>query len=221
MAQHHPVSERVTAAAGALAHRAGEAGGAAWRGTRETAAPLAPLIVGAAVGFAALALFSRGAARERRGRPRAGYERTIATLNHLIAISHDGAEGFRRSAEAIGDPQIKEIFERAARRCDQGAAELQRKVRKFGGRPEEIGTLSGAAHRSWLDLKAAITGRDEAAILAECERGEDFAKDAYEEALAGPLPPDIRDVLQRQYDGVRRNHDRVRNLRNGVRPADA
>ena len=102
------------------------------------------------------------------------------------------------------------------RRCEQGAAELQRKVRKFGGKPEQLGTVSGAAHRSWLNLKAAITGRDEAAILAECERGEDVAKAAFEKALAGPLPPDIRDVLHRQYNGVRQNHDRVRNLRDAA-----
>jgi uncharacterized protein (TIGR02284 family) len=210
---HLPVPDRLSSAAGTLAERAGEAGSAAWRSARANAAPLAPLVVGAVVGLAAFALLSARSG-ERRGRqPKEGYAATIATLNNLVAISHDGADGFRTAAAEIPTPHIKEIFERAARRCEQGAAELQRKVRKLGGRPEQIGTVSGAAHRAWVNVKAAITGQDEAAIIAECERGEDVAKAAYEEALAQPLPPDIRAVLQRQYNGVRQNHDRVRNLR--------
>ena len=214
---HLPVPARSSGAAGALAERAGEAGSAVWRGARANAAPLAPLLVGAVVGLAAFALLSSRSGERRNRQVREGYEGTVATLNNLIAISHDGAEGFRLAAAEIATPHIKEIFERAARRCEQGAAELQRKVRKFGGRPEQIGTVSGAAHRAWVNIKAAITGNDEAAIIAECERGEDIAKAAYEQALAARLAPDFRTVLQRQYNGVRQNHDRVRNLRDEAR----
>ena len=57
---------------------------------------------------------------------------------------------------------------------------------------------------------------DEAAVLAECERGEDVAKKAYEEALAKDLPADIRSTVERQYQGVRQHHDRVRQLRSAV-----
>ena len=210
--QHQSIPEQVSATAGAIAHRAGAA---TRRVTRGGGSPLMPLVVGTAVGLAAFAFFSRSAARDRG--PREGSEETIATLNQLTAISHDGAAGFRSAAEAIPEPHIKGILERAARRCEQGAAELQRRVKKLGGRPERVGTVSGAAHRGWVNLKAAITGHDKAAILSECERGEDVAKAAYAKALEGPLPPDIRVVLQRQYNGARQNHDRVRNLRDEAR----
>jgi uncharacterized protein (TIGR02284 family) len=217
--QHQSIPEQVSATADSVVQRAGaiahRAGAATRRVTHRGGSPLMPLVVGTAVGLAAFAFFSRGAARNRGSRE--GSEETVQTLNHLTAISHDGAAGFRSAAEAIPDPHIKEILERAARRCEQGAAELQRRVKKFGGRPERVGTVSGAAHRGWVNLKAAITGRDKAAILTECERGEDVAKTAYADALEGPLPPDIRVVLQRQYNGVRQNHDRVRNLRDEAR----
>jgi uncharacterized protein (TIGR02284 family) len=60
---------------------------------------------------------------------------------------------------------------------------------------------------------------DDHAVLEECERSEDVAKSAYEAALKKDLPSDIRTVVERQYAGVKENHDRVRDLRNSTRAA--
>jgi uncharacterized protein (TIGR02284 family) len=68
-----------------------------------------------------------------------------------------------------------------------------------------------------VNLKSAITGKDELAILTECERGEDVAKAAYAKALKADLPPNVRSIVERQYQGVKQNHDRVRDLRNARR----
>ena len=51
-------------------------------------------------------------------------------------------------------------------------------------------------------------------MLAECERGEDVAKSTYEAALKEDLPPDVKAIVRRQYEGVKANHDRIRDLRN-------
>jgi uncharacterized protein (TIGR02284 family) len=109
------------------------------------------------------------------------------------------------------------MFGEAARRCAQGAAELKAKVRALGGNPDNSGSVSGSLHRGWVNIKSTITGMDEAAVLAECERGEDVAKKSYEDALKKDLPADVRSMVERQYQGVRENHDRVRNLRNMAR----
>jgi len=50
-------------------------------------------------------------------------------------------------------------------------------------------------------------------VLNECERGEDVAKHRYQAALEKPLPAEIHQVIERQYQGVLRHHDRVRALR--------
>ena len=55
--------------------------------------------------------------------------------------------------------------------------------------------------------------RDDRAILEECERGEDYAKAQYKKALEQELPPEVRTLVQRQYQGVVANHDKVRALR--------
>ena len=140
----------------------------------------------------------------------------IETLNNLIETSRDGEEGFRTCAEGVKNPELKQTFEKAASRCRQAVSELRPKVRSLGGDPEKSGSVSGGLHRAWVDIKSTITGMDEAAVLAECERGEDVARKAYEAALAKDLPPDIRSIVARQYEGVKQHQDRVRQLRNAV-----
>jgi uncharacterized protein (TIGR02284 family) len=141
----------------------------------------------------------------------------ISTLNNLIETSKDGEQGFRTCADGVKNAQLKTLFTEAARRCAEGATELQTKVRALGGDPEKGGSMSGSLRRGWVNIKSAITGMDEAAVLAECERGEDVAKHAYEAALKKDLPTDVRSIVERQYQGVKQNHDRVRALRNATR----
>ena len=140
----------------------------------------------------------------------------IATLNNLLEISRDGKQGFHACAEGVESPNLKAMFESAARRCAGGAAELEAQIRSLGGEPAKGGSISGSMHRAWTNIKSTITGMSEHAVLAECERGEDAAKAAYEAALQKSLPANVRTLVERQYEGVKANHDRVRNLCNAV-----
>jgi len=112
----------------------------------------------------------------------------IDTLNELIETCKDGELGFRDCAENIRDPSIQQMMMTAADRCRQGADELQREVQLLGGKAETSGSLAGSAHRRWVDIKGTIMGKDEASVLAECERGEDVAKESYQRALERELP---------------------------------
>ena len=140
----------------------------------------------------------------------------IGTLNDLIETCKDGEEGFRTCADAVKNPQLKTFFEQKAERCRIGAAQLQQKVRDLGGDPERGGSVSGAAHRFWVNIRSSIAGMDEHAILDECERGEDTAKRAYEDALQEDLPADVRTLIGKQYREVKMNHDSVRDMRNAM-----
>ena len=74
-------------------------------------------------------------------------------------------------------------------------------------------------HRRWVNIKGVITGKDDEAILNECERGEDVAKRSYANALEKALPANIKTIVERQYQGVLKNHDQVKAMRNQVRAA--
>jgi uncharacterized protein (TIGR02284 family) len=142
---------------------------------------------------------------------------TISILNELIETSKDGEKGFQLAAADTKEPELTSVFTEGARSCRVAADELQLQVRALGGNPEEGGSAKGAMHRGWVSVKAAATGRDAKAILEECERGEDYAKARYQEALEHELPPPVRSIVQRQYQGVIANHDRVRELRERYR----
>ena len=147
----------------------------------------------------------------------------ISTLNDLIQTSKDGEEGFRVCAEdaAQRDAQFKLAFEECSRGCAAAASELQELVRALGGDPAKHGSISGSMHRQWVNIKSLIAGKDDEAVLNECERGEDAALKTYREALQKDLPANIRMVVERQYQGVLANHDRVKSLRDQVRMKNA
>ena len=137
----------------------------------------------------------------------------VSVLNDLITTSKNGEKGFATSAEDVTSVELKQIFLQYSAECAAAARELQEEVRARGGDPETGGSALGALHRGWVDLKGAVTGHDDLAILTECERGEDIAKSDYSKALEKDLPISVRMLVQRQYEGVVRHHDHVRALR--------
>lgn len=143
----------------------------------------------------------------------------VDTLNDLIETSKDGEYGFHASAEYLKDPAIKDSFVRRAEDCRSAAAELQSLVVRFGGKAEDGGTAAGAMHRGWVAVKGTLAGYTDKAILEETERGEDSALNSYRKALEQALPPDVRAVVERQFEGVKRNHLQVRTWRDQARAA--
>ncbi|MGI4850130.1 MAG: PA2169 family four-helix-bundle protein [Janthinobacterium lividum] len=141
----------------------------------------------------------------------------ISTLNNLIETSKDGEAGFRTCAEDISDDRLKALFATRSQECAKAALELQEQVRSLGGDPEKSTSISADMHRRWIDIKAAVVGKDDVSILNECERGEDVAKKSYRNALEKDLPASIRAIVERQNAGVLRNHDQVKALRDQAR----
>jgi len=143
-------------------------------------------------------------------------DQAVSTLNSLIETLKDGQEGFRAAAEGLTDPQTKAIFQQYARERAQMAQELQAEVRVLGGDPEKAGSMSGSVHRGWINIKSAVTGKDDGSIISEAERGEDVAKRAYEDALKASLPASAAALVSRQAVQVRAAHDKVRSLERSV-----
>lgn len=141
-------------------------------------------------------------------------EDVISTLNGLIQTCKDGQEGFKTAAEGVERSDLKEAFYEFSQQRSEFAGVLQGLVRNLGGDPEDSGSISAAMHRGWIDIKSLVTGKDEGAILNECERGEDYAKEAYTDALKLNLPANVRDVVSQQSQAVLAAHNRVRALRN-------
>jgi uncharacterized protein (TIGR02284 family) len=143
----------------------------------------------------------------------------VGTLNDLIENCKDGEYGFRTCAEHAKSSDLKSVFTQRASDCRQAAQELQAVVTRFGGTPDTGGSASGAAHRGWIAVRGTLALNDDQAMLNECERGEDIAVNRYRKALEKNLPPDVEQVVRRQYEGARRNHDQIKALRDSQKTA--
>lgn len=140
------------------------------------------------------------------------YDNAISTLNNLIETCKDGENGFRTAAGGVRNGELKTLFNLYAQQRAQFAAELQTEVRSLGGDPENTGSLAASLHRGWINIKSAVTGEDEGAVITECERGEDSAVKNYQEALEEDLPANVRSIIERQLIEVKEAHDRIRTL---------
>lgn len=141
----------------------------------------------------------------------------IDTLNDLLEVCRDGEYGFRESAKHAEAQDIKTVMERRADDCASGAAELQTLITQRGGEPDEGGSVIGSLHRGWVSVKGTLSGYSDKVMLDECERGEDAALATYRKALKQNLPADVKAVVERQVQGVQRNHDQIKSLRDALK----
>jgi uncharacterized protein (TIGR02284 family) len=141
----------------------------------------------------------------------------IKTLNELIETTIDSVTGYEDSAQNIDNERLRQIFRERADERQRVAEDLRSEVRRLGGNPEDSGTFLGKAHQRFEDLKAAISGRDEKAIINEVERGEDYLKAKFEAALdSDKLTGESRAVVERAYQSVRSGHDQISQLKHGM-----
>ena len=138
----------------------------------------------------------------------------VTVLNTLIATLLDSVEGYTKAAGDIEDARLGTIFADRARERSEVAAQLQAVVAQQGGKPEDDTSTMGAIHRTFFDLKTAITGRDNEAIVAEVERGEDYLKAKFETAMKNAdLSAPARAAVDTAWTSVRAGHDQMSQLK--------
>jgi uncharacterized protein (TIGR02284 family) len=147
----------------------------------------------------------------------AEHSEDISTLNTLIATTIDSINGYEESAKNIDSERFREMFRSRANERQRVVEDLRAEVRRLGGSPEEGGSFMGKAHQAFENLKAAITGRDEKAIINEVERGEDYLKEKFQSALqGGRLHGPTHDLVERCYQSVKAGHDQISQLKHGM-----
>lgn len=132
----------------------------------------------------------------------------IDALNDLIETLIDSVNGYEEAADVAKDPSIKASFEQLAHERRAIVQDFQRRVQMRGGTPEETGSVSAAAHRSFLNLRSLFQNDTKTAI-AEVERGENVLKEHFERVLSNEqLDPEMRSFVSSVYDRVRLDHSR-------------
>ena len=138
-----------------------------------------------------------------------------AVLNHLIETCTDAARGFRSAADHVTDPALKTVFTDIATQREQFATVLRPHAQRLGGPAAIDGTTAAAVHRGWIEFVAKLR-HDDRAIVAEAARGDSVTMHVFEDAIQGLLPPDAREIVERQYLSVSTAHSRVAALNVGA-----
>jgi|SRR5437868_10366407 len=147
----------------------------------------------------------------------ADHDQEISTLNTLIATLIDSITGYEDAAANSEAGRFPQLFRERASERQQVVEDLRAEVRRLGGNPEDDGSFMGKTHQRFLDLKAAVTGRDEQSIINEVERGEDYLKEKFETALnSDTLSGECRAAVERAYQSVRSGHDQMSQLKHGL-----
>ncbi len=141
---------------------------------------------------------------------------TQTALNSLITVLKDGQKGYADAMTDVKDQHLKDLFKKYSAQRASYVTEIEDQMFKLDLHPDtnEGSSVVGAIHHVWIDLKAAVTGHNSQAILAECERGEDVAKKAYEEASkVQDLPSTLKSLIEKQSQGVLAAHSEIKALR--------
>ena len=141
----------------------------------------------------------------------------VTLLNTLTTTLIDSINGYRDAAANSESGRFQQLFREMADERSTVAEDLRAEVRRLGGEPADDGSVMGKTHQRWLDLKAAITGRDDKAIINEVERGEDYLKGKFKAALdADELSSGSRPVIDRAYQSVLKGHDKVSQIKHSL-----
>jgi uncharacterized protein (TIGR02284 family) len=134
----------------------------------------------------------------------------IETLNELIKTTIDSVDGYRAAAKDAESSQFQSMFFDRA----NVSTELQQYVQRNGGTPTNSGSIAAGAHRVFMNLRDAVTGADDRAIIEEVERGEDHIKDKFERAITDhDVSAEARNLINQCYKSVLQGHDQMRNLK--------
>lgn len=128
----------------------------------------------------------------------------IADLKGLVSIVNDGKEGYKEAAEKVKSIELKAMFMEFSMERSTYEDELKSHILQHGGQSSnEEGGFLGALHRTWIDIKEAISTNEDSAILNTIITGEKAAIAKYDAVLKDfETHEDHYALLMRQREGI-------------------
>lgn len=141
-------------------------------------------------------------------------EKAVEKLNDLLEKNYDARNGYKKAMEDVDDPSLRRYFEHRAQQRAAFATELDNKIRSCGGSPKESGSATGAMHRTWMDIRSAMSGDNrEEAILKECIRGDKASAEEYREAMEKDyIDAETKALIQQEKANVDQSLSQIRSM---------
>lgn len=128
----------------------------------------------------------------------------ISDLKELLSVINDGKEGYESASETTDKIELKGVFLKYSAQRAGYAEELRAHIAEHGEDAEnESGGILGALHRTWIDIKEALSSKEDAAILEAIVTGEKAALNTYDRYINDYVDhADHIELLKRQRAGV-------------------
>lgn len=140
-------------------------------------------------------------------------------LLELIKTLEDSQKGLAEIGDHLKDFSLKRYLLAESLKRANFRAEIENELYRAGMTDvKETGTVAGAFHRVWGDVKVKL-GAGERGLLETAEQGENEAVKAYDRALQHNLPLPIRELLAEQQAQVLSSRDFVRSSRDAQEQA--
>jgi uncharacterized protein (TIGR02284 family) len=138
----------------------------------------------------------------------------IADLKGLVSIVNDGKEGYKEAAEKVKSMELKAMFMQFSMERSNYEDDLKAHILQHGGEStNEEGGVLGAIHRTWIDIKGAISTSEDSAILNTVITGEKAALAKYDEVLKDyETHEDHYALLMKQREGIDNTLEKVKEL---------
>lgn len=146
-------------------------------------------------------------------------EKSIDALNMLIEINNDRIKGYETAINETEEVDLKNIFSMFLKTSQNCKLELVTEVNKLGGTPIEGTKTSGKFFRVWMDVKAALTGKNRTEILSSCEYGESAAVDTYNKVLKNDvdmITSEQQVIINAQLLLLKIDYEKVKSMRDMI-----
>jgi len=139
------------------------------------------------------------------------HKNLVHNLQSLLKKNYDAEKGFKKAVEDAKSKHLKEYLKHQAVKRNRFATEIDNELRSLNEKPKESGSAAGTLHRTWMDIKSAVSGNNDQAVLEECIRGDKASVEEYEETLQkNNFPPKISSVLNNQLSDIKSTLSKVK-----------
>ncbi len=134
-------------------------------------------------------------------------------LNTLLEKTYDAEKGYKKAAENVENTSLKNFFNRKAQERYDFGHELKNEIKAFGQEIDKGGSVTGTAHRAWMDVKAFLSIDNAESMLEEAIRGEKAAINEYQDVLSETsLPSSTSTILTKQKNTIENELTTIKHL---------
>tara|TARA_R110002049_G_scaffold13089_2_gene57414 strand:+ start:9428 stop:9877 length:450 start_codon:yes stop_codon:yes gene_type:complete len=134
-------------------------------------------------------------------------------LNALLEKTYDAEKGFKKAAENIESAPLKNYFKTKSEERYAFGNELKKEIKAFNQEIDKGGSITGTAHRAWMDVKSLFSLNDEESMLEEALRGEKASVEEYVDVLGEvSLPSSTKSILESQKSIIENGIYKIKSL---------